>query len=259
MSEVRDWQLERYLLGELPDAELQAVRAALERDAGLRERLAALERSNEELLARHPPRVVAPAISGRAAGPAPRPRSAPRLAFAAALGMAALAVGLSVTAPWREERLADPILETAGDTTRIKGGPPRLVLYRRGTAGSELLASGATARQRDVVQIGYQAAGRRYGVIVSIDGRGAVTRHLPVAGPSAAELAAGSVVLPQAYELDDAPRFERFHFIAADQPFEVETVLQALRASPGASPPAADGRLDLPAGWDQSSLLLKKE
>ena len=256
MSDVRDWQLERYLLGELPAVELETVRAALERDAGLRDRLAALERSNAELLSRHPPRVMAAAVSGRAVRHTPRPRIAPRLAFAAALGVAALAAGLTMIAPWREERVTEPALDTAGDITRIKGAP-RLVLYRKGPAGSEPVASGSLAHPRDIVQIGYQAAGRRYGVIVSIDGRGVVTRHLPVSGPTAAELLAGSVVLPQAYELDDAPRFERFHLVAADEAFEVETVLQALRASQSASPPA-DGRLDLPAGWDQSSLLVRK-
>jgi hypothetical protein len=259
MSDVREWQLERYLLGELSAAEAEAVRSALERDAGLRQRLAALERSNAELLARHPPRVVAAAIAGRAAAPAPPPRVAPRMAFAAALGVVALAAGLTVMAPWREPVVKEPALDTAGDTTRIKGGPPRLVLYRKGPAGSEPLASGSVARARDVVQVGYQAAGRRYGVIVSVDGRGVVTRHLPVSGASAAELTAGSVVLPQAYELDDAPRFERFYLIAADEVFPVETVLEALRRAQGASPPAGDGRLDLPAGWEQSILLLVKE
>jgi hypothetical protein len=32
------------------------------------------------------------------------------------------------------------------------------------------------------VQLAYQAAGRHFGAIVSIDGRGVVTRHLPAAG-----------------------------------------------------------------------------
>ena len=40
--EVSDYRLERYLLGELPAAELDALRQRIESDSGLGERLAAL-------------------------------------------------------------------------------------------------------------------------------------------------------------------------------------------------------------------------
>jgi hypothetical protein len=61
------------------------------------------------------------------------------------------------------------------------------------------------------------------------------------------------VPLPQAYELDDAPAFERFYMVTADEPFAVETVVDAIRRA------GADGRLDLPAAMDQSSVVLEKE
>ena len=51
---VPDWRLERHLLGELPAGEAAAVRDAIARDADVRERLAALERSSGEILRRAP-------------------------------------------------------------------------------------------------------------------------------------------------------------------------------------------------------------
>jgi hypothetical protein len=40
----------------------------------------------------------------------------------------------------------------------------------------------------------YETAGRRYGVIISVDGRGVVTQHPPKHGTQPVELAAGSTV-----------------------------------------------------------------
>jgi hypothetical protein len=36
--------------------------------------------------------------------------------------------------------------------------------------------------------------------------------------------------LPYAYQLDDAPRFERFYLIASDKPFSVQQLVQSIRA-----------------------------
>jgi hypothetical protein len=252
VSAAGDWQLERYLLGELPAAEAEAVRAALERDPALRARLQALELSNTEILERHPPPAIAAAVRARAAAApavaavAPRPR----LALAAALGAAAVLAGVLVLRPWPAAGPPGP----EGDVTRLKGAAPRLVLYRQRPGGAEALGPGAGVRAGDVVQLSYHAAGRRYGVIVSVDGRGAVTRHLPVAGETAAPLSGGAVALPEAYRLDDAPRFERFYLVAADEPFPVAAVVAAL-------PRGGDDaeHLRLPARWAVESVLLRKE
>ena len=52
---VPDWVLERFLLGELPADRQARVAARLTRDEGLQGRLAALQASNEDILATLPP------------------------------------------------------------------------------------------------------------------------------------------------------------------------------------------------------------
>jgi AcrR family transcriptional regulator len=141
----------------------------------LRDRLRALERSNAEILAQHPAPAMTAAIAQRASPPVLRRATRPRLALAAALVAAALVAGVVLLRP-------APGARDAQDVTRIKGSAPRLALYRKGPGGIEALPSGSVAHGRDLVQLSYQAAGRRYGVIVSVDGNGAITRHLPGGG-----------------------------------------------------------------------------
>ena len=70
-------------------------------------------------------------------------------------------------------------------------------------------------------------------------------------------MAKKSTTLPHAYALDDAPRFERFFFITANRPVDVQQSLTALRTL-AQRPDSADAALDLPTGLDQWSLRLKK-
>jgi len=248
--------LERLHLGELPEEEAQRVRKALAADPQGRERLAALVASDAEILSALPPGVFAREVARRSLRetPAPRRRRAPAALWAAAA--CALAVGVVVRGVLPAVGPGAPGA-AAGD--RVKGGAPSLLLFRdSGPTGPERLASGDVGHAQDVVQLAYQAGGGRYGVILSIDGRGVVTRHLPRSGGRAALLrSVGTGVLDAAYRLDDAPRAERFYLVVAGAPFDVAPILEAA-ASAGLDPLAAE-RLPLGAGFDQVSFLLRKE
>lgn len=251
------WQLERYRLGELPPAEAEAVRAALAADPALRERMAGLERSDHEILAARSPRVAAAAIRARLREDE---RAEPRwwtLPRAAAAGLATLVVaGIALGPGSRSRELSIP----RPDAVRVKGLQPHLLVFRQTPAGPEALGDGALARPDDVVQLRYQSAGQRYGVIVSVDGRGTVTVHLPAGAPRAGRLKAGGpVALASAYRLDDAPALERFYFVTSARPFPVAVVTEAARQGAGGGAVGSPARLPLPPGLQQSSFTLRKE
>ncbi len=257
---VPDWLLEQFRLRELPPSDDAAVHEALEHDDAVRVRLAELDRSDREILAAHPPPLVAAAIRARIGRPSEAHshwRLRPALAFAAS-GVAAV-LALSVLVPsWRRPATTDG----RADETRIKGLQPGLILYRQGHSRPEPLVDGALARAHDVVQVLYVAAGSRYGVVISVDGRGTVTVHLPAGEPRAAELTADRPTpLATAYELDDAPAFERFFLVTAAAPFEVATVTDAIRRLALREPDHGEHatRLDLPLTFEQTSFSLRKD
>jgi len=250
---LSDWQLERLAAGDLPADEAAALRRRLEEEPGGSERLAAIEASNRAILAKHPPARVAAAVRARAETER-APRRLPR-GFSLALAAPALAVFLVV------------FLQHGGtpdggglpaEVIRLKGAAPKLLVHRSESGTPVQLADGAPAHARDLLQLSYQAAGSRWGAVISIDGNGNVMQHLPDAGPTAARLDPnGAVSLPQSYELDDAPAFERFVLVTSDEPFSLEPVLDAARWLSRSSDPQR-GELPLPPALHQTSFLVRK-
>jgi hypothetical protein len=253
---VPDLFLERYLLGELPEDERGRIERLLDLDPDLRGRLDALKASEDEAARRYPAPDMADRIRGRLrdVAAAERTRVSERKAWgwlvpAAAAATLALAASLSVV------RSPGP-----SDDIRLKGGDAELVVFRKTTSGSERLEPGASALPGDLIRVGYRAAGRTWGVIVSTDGDGNVTQHLPRSGQRAAALeAGGTVLLGFSYELDDAPRWERFYLVTGDEAFDLEPVRRAARSVATAGSEAAPPPLKLPSGLGQSVFSLTKE
>ena len=145
------------------------------------------------------------------------------------------------------------------DGLRAKGLAPHLVLHRKTAAGADVLAPGARARPGDLLQLGLVGAGRGWGVVVSIDGRGTVTRHLPETGDRAAALPpSGEALLPTSFRLDDAPSFERFLLVVSNREFPVAEVVAAARAL-AARPDADVAMVRLNGDLEVASALVRKE
>jgi hypothetical protein len=249
-------RLERFRLGELPTVDREEIAARLAGDPDLQRRLSELERSNREIAEAYPAREMAEAIRRRAGQAAPAvPESRARFgAWLVPAGVAATLVCVAAVAAtiW----LGRP----AGDDTTFKGdGEPLLVLHRKVSDSSEELAQGASVRQGDQIRVGYRASGHPYGAILSIDGRGTLSQHLPRGGDRSAALRpTGTVLLDYAYELDDAPRWEAFYLVTADAPFDLEPVRRAVHAAAGGRA-GAPASLTLPRGLSQHLFLLKKD
>jgi hypothetical protein len=251
---IPDIVLERYRLNELPPADAARLAARLGADAQLRGRLEALDQSDAALrtpLAQLQSRLGRRGTQGR------------RRLMAWPIPAAVAVTALLAVVVWRANTPVAPPTETTAED-RIKGsaasGLPALTVYRRTSDGSEQLADGAVAHTGDLIRVGYRPAGRHFGVIVSIDGNGAVTMHLPPAGERAVALTSeATALLDQAYELDNAPRWERFYFVAGEQPFDTGPILDAARDAAKKQAQAPVPGLALPRGFDQAGFTLQKE
>jgi hypothetical protein len=252
---IPDLILEQYRLGELPRAEADRVSALLSEDPALRARHDALEQSDEEIARSYPAGWLAPRIRARL----PAPDAGGGFGWRVPLGVAAAAMLVIVAIPLWTAPGRDPVSPVVTED-RIKGLLPALTIYRRTASGTETLADGSVARPGDLLRVAYTGAGRTYGVILSIDGRGGVTLHLPPDGERAALLKNGHATpLDQAYELDDAPGWERFYFVTGETAFAVAPVMEAARKVAARGAPRAPATLPLGRELTQSTFSLQKE
>ncbi len=268
---IRDWELERYLLRELSPHRLREIDDMIEDDPDLRRQLADLKRSNDQILHRYPSKHLVSAIQHKLeekrpnadkkkAGPFPRKWLYAVPLLASALGLI-FVVLLNLNMPSHQE------LQVGGQpATRIKGeedidiSQPRIIIYRKSGESAEIINNGDSASQGDLLQIAYIPAGMTYGVIFSIDGNGIVTLHHPDhAGGSSDLMQEKKVLLASAYELDDAPRYERFFLVAAMEKIDTSRILELaeqLAESPGS---VRTDDLSLPNTFTQFSILVIKE
>ena len=258
--------LERYVLGELPGEEMKHVDELVKHDKVLQEQAEAIRISNKDILEKYTPEKMARDIelklhTKQVSESLNRQSQKSTLldifmrkpAFATVLTILVL-IGIT---PVLYTMLQD---NRGQEITRIKGLSPHLAIHRRTEKGSEQLNNLDSANRGDVIQISYVSAGKAHGVILSIDGRGAVTLHFPTTESASTELQEeGEILLESAYELDDAPLFEHFIFITADETIKVGDVLKAgkklaVQLQTGES----DTLLDLPKKWQQYSIVLRK-
>ncbi len=264
---VSDLLLEQYALGELSPRQARKIQDELARDPSLRSRYEEIARSDREILQRYPPDEMEKAIrdrleadakdESRDEGLSSSLEPAGRWALQLAIALPAAAVILLVVSFFLfRDRLAT-------DQIRVKGLVPHVSAFLKTPGGARDLAPGTLVQRGDVIQLGYTASEARYGAIVSVDGRGTITWHLPAGfmgtpRSSPALERQGRVMLPSAYELDDAPGFERFFFVYSERPFDLAVVEEAARALTARLSTADRTDLALPSGLMQSSLLLKK-
>lgn len=270
-NKIDDLTLEQYILDELPPARVKQVELLLDTQPALRTRLEELEQSNNNILEKYTPARMATAINDRvrvekAKQEARQPQRSPLLKrlFYAVPTLTAAVIAFFVILPIFKGGPANPVYidpQTGLEITRLKGeekGP--LMIYRQiENSGKELLKANDTAREGDLLQLAYNSGGRQYGVILSIDGRGVVTLHFPESESGSTKLEPRQkVLLKTAYELDDAPDFERFFFITSFKPIDVANIKTRAQQLAGNEEKRKVSPINLDKNLEQNSILIRK-
>ena len=270
MTHITDWLLEQYVLAELPPQQMRELRQQIAADHDLARRIEAINSSNAALKKTCPsipfarrvindPRLATPSI--------PRQKSTwlnsvahfmrqgltqhtAKLTTAVSLLFAVFITAIALTPA--------PNVDTG---VRLKGVQPCFTVYRLVNEANIELEGNVVLHEQDRIQLTYVAAGKAFGYLVSVDGNGVLTPHL-ADGTDAAPLSnSGETQLTTAYQLDDAPDFERFFFITANEPFAIKNIDAAINLLV-ADDTVATGNLELPTTqstpFTVSSLLFHK-
>jgi hypothetical protein len=260
---ISDYYLERYALGELPDEDEKEIRQLSSSIPEIDSALEEIKASDRDILALYPPQTVKTGLLKQIAEKPKKPFPLWQLlALSSAVGIVLILI-LVLPMVKHEPGMISP--GTEQDTTLVKGIPgvdlsqTQLLVYRKIQDRVEMLEDGEKAQTGDLLQLAYVATGDFYGMILSIDGRGAVTLHFPEGRGKANKLESGKqFLLPTAFELDDAPEFERFFFLTSESPFDVTGVLEQAQDLAKHSDQVRKKNLDLPESFNQYSVLILK-
>ncbi|MDH5379009.1 MAG: hypothetical protein OEX00_11855, partial [Gammaproteobacteria bacterium] len=142
---------------------------------------------------------------------------------------------------------------------RLKGAKPHLKLYLNTKEGPQSVAENQPLKQGDQLQLSYIAAGFNYGMIISIDGNGMVTKHFPYEQHSLFTVnPSGEFMLHNSYVLDNAPRFEHFYFLYAEKKIDFEKMIPLIEAQAAHINETQRELSGLPQGMEQSIFTIRK-
>ena len=237
-----------------------------EEDPSLLEEVRLLEKDNEEILEKYPASEMAALIKARLEkerGGSPEENKPGKIISfvkspAPLLAAAALAI-LFVAVPFLRGTNQDGGTALV-EGNRTKGLKPAVTVFRESEGKANELKPGDFVKENDLLQIKYNAGEYLYGVLVSIDGRGTVTLHFPASTHSSQTLERGSNArIPYAYELDDAPDYERFYFIFSNKELSVDDVISRAESLADRHKVQNTDKLFNDPDLYQSSILLRKE
>jgi len=261
--------LEQYLLGELSAKEESEVEAILATDPVAAETVKELERSSQSFLIRFPPSPGAAEIEARLGKSSSTQRSplyASKSFRILTPALAALLLVLLIIHPWRSTPPVSRLIDPETDATTVKGdlspslNRTQLLVYRLQNRRVELMQSGETAGTGDLLQLAYVSAGKGFGMIFSVDGRGRLSLHFPKSETASGQLEQNKKIpLPEAIELDNAPSFERFFFLTADQPIDIGQVLKLVAAFTEKNLRSSPGTITFPEGIEYDLFIVKKK
>ena len=223
---VSPLMLEKYLLDELSFVDKQFVRESIEKDISLQIRLDKMKTENQQFQKQHPFKLHSHTDNTVTFSEKKSFNLKPLFAIAASAVFAAVA--LTMLAPVHDETI-QPVFNEP-ETVRLKGIQPDLKIYRKVRDKIEKLKDGSKVSTNDTLQISYVSGGAKHGVIYSLDGNQQITLHFPESEEDSTKLfQSGENQLAYAYQLDNAPNFERFYFFTSNKPINVKELINQAR------------------------------
>ena len=229
VNKISDFKLERYLLGDLPEGEMQALREREACDEIFAARVREMREQGERFLAENPFSAIEDKLEN-----AERSEILPNRSFntlwlkaAAALVIAlgvfsAVVLNRDVATYEGSSTSMEVAIADVDNGTRIKGMNASLEVWKKTGDSAVQMMNLGNASEGDEIQLRYRVPQKCFGMLFSMDGNGTITMHMGD-GNKAVELEPGKMTtLPFAYKLDNAPKFEKFFLLTSEKSFKID-------------------------------------
>lgn len=262
---INDLKLEQYRLGELQEEEMLLINKQIKLYPELQNRLKKIEEeetifhkeiSSEEMIGdilnKHQSKKI---------------KSKRKLSFSLVLvPVMIITVMVSITIftqfnkePVHKTTQDKDILRVKGDGRKLKEDPKIFLFKKTDTKKVENIKNNSLAQEGDLFQIAYTAGNKKYGIILSLDGKETFTLHYPETEDKNCQLKHGQLVyLEHSYELDNAPDFEQFWFISSNTKIDIAGIIKMIKKGKIKNLMDTSAKFSLPDHFSQHSILVKK-
>ena len=221
---VRRFELLRLHHGELSGSAKDDLTAKVSACAACRETLATFEADNQAFL----DTVNVAAESARILERLDAAEAKPAAWWQRFMPIVAPAMALLLAIVFLPSQFSSLYQDAAPGPNRTKGAVA-IEMFVDDADGAFQAEPGIELREGDRVQFRYRADGHGWLMLVSVDGRGAITLLYPVDGEESGSVdPAGIHPLPSSVILDDAIGTERVYAVFSDEPIAFELVEQVL-------------------------------
>ncbi len=230
-SRVTDFDLEQFVLGELSLEKKEWIEMQILQSEELQKKVAQIKISNREVLEDMPAHLFNTQVKSKVDRKAlERPLIQGRWVQWASLICILLVAGVMFPFNQEENKMGAPgVWVSSFSSERIKGEEVGMMIYKKKSNEVLLLSDSSKVKAGDLLQITIKHLTSLYVVVFSLDGNGVVTRHFPVEGEHGFIEGQGLFTLPYSYELDNAPRFEKFFMVSSGHPIDVDSVISGVQ------------------------------
>jgi hypothetical protein len=229
VNQISDFKVERYLLGELPEKEMAALRKRESEDEIFAARVRVLREENEHILKDNPFAVLESKLEEVCITGEELRKSAYGLWLKVAAALVVTVGIFTMVAVNREVSTYDNAassMEVAmadvDEGTRIKGLDARIEAWKKTGDSAVQMKNLDEAREGDEIQLRYSVPEKCFGMLFSMDGNGTITMHMGDENQAVSLEPGKMTTLPFAYKLDNAPKFEKFFLITSRGSFSID-------------------------------------
>lgn len=222
---IQSFKLERYLLGDLTEDEMQKLKQLEATDVSFAARVNFLRKQNKQILEECP---FSELSKKQPLQLKPKSFKGYMLKIAAAIVIVTgifVAAFNSTSVYISQNNSNEQNLAFANNNygERLKGMNAKIDIWKKLGDSAVQMQNMDLAHEGDELQLRYLVPQKCYGLMFSLDGFGAITMHMSNA-KKATLLEPGKMIsLPFAYKLDNAPYFEKFFLLTSNEPFEIDT------------------------------------
>ena len=227
---ITDFDIEQFILGELESEKRDFILNELNSSAELRSKIAKIKLANEKFLEENPAHLMATQIENESLRKElDKPLYSSKWFAIPTVTLVLLMTFIIPGEYFSQEGNVVGVWSSSSYEERIKGEEFSMQIHRKTSNSVSLLSDSMKVSEGDLLQISIKYMASTFASVLSVDGRGVVTTHFPNEGSQGELKNQGLYILPFSYELDDAPKFEKFYLITSDTPVNLDSLSDSVK------------------------------